>query len=1584
MIKVQNFKKYLLAISSILIVFSISLNLSNPRKEVVHAEGVNSLSTENFSRDSIIVVLDEEISGVNKLHNKDIFAGVEIEAIEDLTRNSNNLSFSKNNFRQILKIELVNDSRENVLSSIEKLRKLDFIASAEPNYYYDLEMEPSDYYYEEDLLWGLNNSNGIQAPLAWNITRGSSLVRVGVLDSGIANHEDLNANLVEGYDSFNNNSFTKDDISFHGTHVAGTIGAVGNNNIGVVGVNWNVQLVPLQATNENNEFISSDVIKAIAWATSKWGTSEQIDIINFSVSGLGTTTSVREAVRNYPGLFVWAAGNRDIDIDGYIEENGTFDLANIISVGAIKENGERPNVNDWGVDKDEQPEGSTYSASGQNVNIYAPGQSIFSTGHNNTYEYRNGTSMAAPHVAGVAALMLSVNPNLTSAELKSAILANADTLTITIPDENGGTKEQEVKKLNAFKAVSSVAFQTNAQGNCITGLNFEPTGELEIPSVINGVEITSIATSAFANQTQLTNVTLPETITSIGDMAFSGCISLSSINTSEGLKTIGEKAFNGCTSLSSINILEGLETIGDEAFNGCISLRSVYISAGLETIGCKAFNGCISLSSINISEGLKTIGEKAFNGCTLLSSINILEGLETIGDEAFNGCIYLSSIYLPAGLETIGCKAFNDCHNLNINISELNDNFEIEDNILYNESKTKIITAGETPSEITIPATVNEIEDYAFNGNLNLHTVKIYGSPSIGAKAFYECANLDNVYFYSFTVPEVVGGAFANNFFRAHVPYNLQNTYSELFNEERIDVVPISITATLMVDDITYQTINTYYGETISFIEPTKDGYTFMHWVDEQGNVYENGGVWDRAENLIVQAVWEPKGYAINFAGYGSANLESKFVLYGMPIGELPTPTRTGYTFNGWKDENGVFYTADTVWLSTSSLTLTSDFSANQYTITYDGNGGTASIVSQNVYYLSVVDSLATATKLGFTFTGWNTQADGLGATIVAPYTYETANNVILYAQYTANVHGVSFDKQGGTGGSDGVNAIYNSSMPAATAPTKTGYTFNGYYSEPNGLGTKYYNLDMTSANVWDNDSNTTLYADWVANTYDVVLDMQGGSGGTVNILATYASAMPMATAPTRTGYTFNGYYSMPNGGGTKYYHLDMTSANIWNVAENTTLYANWTANTYTITFDTQGGSGGTVSTTATYDSVMPSAIAPTKVGYTFFGYFTSPNGAGTQIYNEFMVSSHVWDITSNTTLYAFWVPIQYEIVFNTAGGSGGTSSILASYGCAMPMATAPTKTGYVFLGYYTSTEGAGVKYYEADMSSARNWDITSGTTLYAYWRGQYFNINYKNLIFLDHTADVILDENETKDAPTYFEYGKGFNLNRATASWQKNDGVLVFLGWYTNMNFTTKVTTISKTRKAPIDVYAKWRYDFNRNSRYGAYYITDEDPYTEEYRDTITLELNINNLYQELTSIGINYVFLEFKLKIREVDDGYQEVSIYKSSSPTSNPIWTVDDIDHYPPGTGTTPQYYIWECAFSIDDLRDCRYLYVRYGANGAWGDDWVTDEIHVDVMYTVTENSEEDAEPFSLDYNVPVADESCTPLESVSESY
>ncbi len=239
-------------------------------------------------------------------------------------------------------------------------------------------------------------------------------------------------------------------------------------------------------------------------------------------------------------------------------------------------------------------------------------------------------------------------------------------------------------------------------------------------------------------------------------------------------------------------------------------------------------------------------------------------------------------------------------------------------------------------------------------------------------------------------------------------------------------------------------------------------------------------------------------------------------------------------------------------------------------------------------------------------------------------------------------------------------------------------------------------------------------------NTYMVTLDQQSGSGGTPSVTATYNAAMPSATMPTRTGYTFGGYYTtkVPSQG-VQYYLSNGTSARTWNLAQNRTLYAYWTANTYTVTLDKQGGSGGHASVTATYDKILPQPItAPTRTGYTFGGYYTAANGGGTQYYSSKgrTWSDRLWKTTSASTLYAKWTAKTCTVTLDPQEGSGGTASVTATYDAAMPSATMPTRRGYTFGGYYSGTGGTGTKYYNADGTSARASDFESATTLYARW----------------------------------------------------------------------------------------------------------------------------------------------------------------------------------------------------------------------------------------------------------------------------
>ena len=203
---------------------------------------------------------------------------------------------------------------------------------------------------------------------------------------------------------------------------------------------------------------------------------------------------------------------------------------------------------------------------------------------------------------------------------------------------------------------------------------------------------------------------------------------------------------------------------------------------------------------------------------------------------------------------------------------------------------------------------------------------------------------------------------------------------------------------------------------------------------------------------------------------------------------------------------------------------------------------------------------------------------------------------VTVSAPYT-----VSYNANGGSGAPGNQTKAQDITLKlSTTTPTRTGYTFNGWNTNNSGTGTNY----AAGANYTAN-ANVTLYAKWTANKYTVTLNQQSGSGGSSSVQATYGSAMPAATMPTRMGYTFQGYYDAQTGG-NQYYKADGSSAKNWDKTAAATLYARWNLITYTITYDYAKGEGNNP---ATYTVETPAfQLAVTRLGYTFLGW-TGSNG---------------------------------------------------------------------------------------------------------------------------------------------------------------------------------------------------------------------------------------------------------------------------------------------------------------------------------------------------------------------------------------
>lgn len=460
-------KFYNLAISIFILIFlicSVTAIITINDKYTVHAyENQKILADDfDFSDSSVLVTMNKDVGGVNKIHKKNFFGDIAIKEITDLTYRENGANVDLNSFSQTLKLELKYNDKNYVLEVVEKISKLKGVESVAPNYIGEFCATANDSSYNNQ--WGLNGTNGINVEPAWDITTGSKKVRVGVIDTGITQHTDLNANLTIGRGFLNDST---EDKHGHGTHIAGIIGAVGDNNLGISGVCKNIELVPLKISNFRYNWYESEIIKAINYADDLWGTANQIDLLNFSGAGFSRSTELFNAFKTFRGLIVCSAGNDGIDIDNNINYPASYKLDNVIAVGAFDSNGKR----------------SVFSNYGKNtVDIFAPGVDILSTFpqslctgeyvttlkgtylacecewineqrvHNSThqangYHLMSGTSMATPFVTGVAALMLSYNPNLTAAQLKAAIL---DTV-----DKNSSLSKLCVSggRLNAYKAL---------------------------------------------------------------------------------------------------------------------------------------------------------------------------------------------------------------------------------------------------------------------------------------------------------------------------------------------------------------------------------------------------------------------------------------------------------------------------------------------------------------------------------------------------------------------------------------------------------------------------------------------------------------------------------------------------------------------------------------------------------------------------------------------------------------------------------------------------------------------------------------------------------------------------------------------------------------------------------------------------------------------------------------------------------------------------------------------------------------------------------------------------------------------------
>ena len=385
----------------------------------------------------------------------------------------------------------------------------------------------------------------------------------------------------------------------------------------------------------------------------------------------------------------------------------------------------------------------------------------------------------------------------------------------------------------------------------------------------------------------------------------------------------------------------------------------------------------------------------------------------------------------------------------------------------------------------------------------------------------------------------------------------------------------------------------------------------------------ESGGNTARLnlDNLTIYKLYKGEVHDVVFNN--DSNLTNQLIADGGTVASF-TPSKTGYTFNGW-------YTTDTFdepaynfsTPVTTDLTLYAKYTINQYTITFDSNDGTAvTPITQN--YGTSVSEPSDPTRVGYAFNGWYSDDN----TFLLEYEFTTmTENITLFAKWTINQYTITFDSNEGSAVTP-ITQNYGTSVVEPTNPTRDGFTFEGWFLDDETFENEYTFSSMPASNI-------TLYAKWteVAENESTITFVSNGGSAVAPLVAEEGSAISEPAEPTREGYTFVAWYT-DNGTFENLYSFTTMPV------DDLTLYADWTINEYTITFDSNGGSA-VAPITQNYGTNVIEPSNPTASNYTFIGWFTD-----VELLNQYTFTTMPGQ---NITLYAKWETVIYTTGFETS-----------------------------------------------------------------------------------------------------------------------------------------------------------------------------------------------------------------------------------------------------------------------------------------------------------------------------------------------
>ncbi len=634
--------------------------------------------------------------------------------------------------------------------------------------------------------------------------------------------------------------------------------------------------------------------------------------------------------------------------------------------------------------------------------------------------------------------------------------------------------------------------------------------------------------------------------------------------------------------------------IADGGFMSCAKLKTVILPTYIRKIGKNAFANNASLQRVNLSK-VKHIDANAFAMCPLLDKLFIPDSVENVGATILRNNAH--SIYVQSSLNDVQAK-WNANWSANRTGGTIEYDVKIDDVFFYRE-------IFETPENGQ--RAIGQVIGYEIYGFAWLYEpdedLTIYSSYQTDDGEFKPILNI---------APEAFAFSTLNSLTIKHrhvdepdfpVFNHSINIMSAAFKSTWIKKISLEVDVTLNHTDLpsfgseTFEPVegDEYAKSTNIFLDATTEEITFTDILD---TVIGQGMFSGCAYLKTINIASNKENRLPNVERIGKEAFSKCTSLDTITIPSSVTNVESDIFYDWGKTQNQTiniekYEGAAPIGLARANLeegfnntaNVTLNYIVIEYFVKYNSNKPTIASNSisgnmsnsKHIYYLDSTLSSNLYSLSGWHFENWNTKSNGTGTTYNNNATIKTlldqddviiqdGNTVNLYAQWTQNTYTVTLNADGGIIGSASIVATFDNAMPSGvSASTRTGYEFQGYYTGKNGTGTKYFNKDMTSARTWNIAYSTTLYAHWTPKEYRVGFNKQNGTGGTDSVTVKYNESMPYATAPTRTGYDFGGYWTGSNGTGTQYYSNTMSSVKDWHISSDTVLYAYWIAKTYNV-----------------------------------------------------------------------------------------------------------------------------------------------------------------------------------------------------------------------------------------------------------------------------------------------------------------------------------------------------------------------------------------------------------------------------------